>query len=71
MHFATRVRTLCIAHLYDVLYSEIALPQKPFRIGHVCIHFFAQNDQYCELPEYWPFPPGTLCIQYMIVYDFV
>jgi hypothetical protein len=35
MHFATRV-----ARLYSVLYSEIAVSQKPFGIGHKYIYFF-------------------------------
>jgi hypothetical protein len=30
-----------------------------FGVGHMYIHtFFAQNDQYYELPEYWPFLLG-------------
>jgi hypothetical protein len=37
MHFASRLRTWHVA----CLYSEIALPQKLFRIGRVQIHFFA------------------------------
>jgi hypothetical protein len=40
MHFATRVRTWRVARLYSVqvLYSEIALPPKPFGIGHMYIY---------------------------------
>jgi hypothetical protein len=36
MHFATRVRTWRVAHLY----SEIALSRKPFGIGHMYIYNF-------------------------------
>jgi hypothetical protein len=42
MHFATRVRTWRVAWVYSVLYSEIALSRKPFRIKRcVHIHFSA------------------------------
>jgi hypothetical protein len=40
MHFATRVRTWHVARLYSVLYSEIALSQKPFGIIHMYIYIF-------------------------------
>jgi hypothetical protein len=36
MHFATRVRTQRVTRLY----SETALPRKPFRIGHVYMHTY-------------------------------
>jgi hypothetical protein len=36
MHFATRVSTWCVAHLY----SEIALSWKPFGIRHMYAHTF-------------------------------
>jgi hypothetical protein len=31
---------LLVCIVYSVLYSEIALSRKPFRIGHVCIYTF-------------------------------
>jgi hypothetical protein len=40
MHFASRVRTWCVARLYSVRYSEIALSQKPLAKGHVYIYSF-------------------------------
>jgi hypothetical protein len=49
MTFATRVRTWYGAGLY----SEIFLPQKPFRIGHMYI---------TGPPRTLTFPPATRCI---------
>jgi hypothetical protein len=40
MHFETRVRTWRVARLYSVVYSEIALSRKLFRIGHMYIYIF-------------------------------
>jgi hypothetical protein len=61
MHFATRMRTWRAARLYSVQctvqwYSSVS---ETVRSGtHVDIHFFAQNDLYYDLPEYWPFLQG-------------
>jgi hypothetical protein len=38
MHFATRVRTLRVARLYTVPYSEIAVSRKPFEIGQMYVY---------------------------------
>jgi hypothetical protein len=54
---------LLVCTVYStVLYSEIALYQKPFGIGHTYIYNFC-----LEWPILWPpriltFPPRTLCI---------
>jgi hypothetical protein len=54
MHFPTRVRTWRVAPLvYSVLYSEIALPRKPFEWG-TCTYtlFLLRMIDYYDLPEY-------------------
>jgi hypothetical protein len=55
MHFAARVRTLRVACLYNVLYSETALSRKPFGIEHMYIYTFLHritDIMYYDFPEY-------------------
>jgi hypothetical protein len=46
------------------LYSEIALSQKPFGIGHMYIYTFLLRMTYYDLSEYWPFLLGH-CIAWV------
>jgi hypothetical protein len=58
MHFATRVRTCCVARLY----SEIALSQKLFGIGHMYIYTFLLRMTDIVTTQNIDFASGTLCI---------
>jgi hypothetical protein len=64
MRFGARVRTWRVTCLYSVLYSEIALSQKPFGIGHMCLYIFflRMTDTTSMTSQNIDFPPVTSCI---------
>jgi hypothetical protein len=53
MHFATCVRS--VTRLYSC--TDVT---PPVGIGHVHVHFFASNDLYYDLAEYWLLPRDNL-----------
>jgi hypothetical protein len=59
MHFATHVRTWCVACLYSVLYSEIARISETIR-NMMYIYTFLFRMTYTVTSQ--TFPPGTSCM---------
>jgi hypothetical protein len=64
MFFATCVRTWCVARLYSVQCSEIALSQKLFRIEHMYIYIFLLRMINTVTSQNIEFLPGSLYIAF-------
>jgi hypothetical protein len=58
MHFATRVRTWRVYSVQCTIQWNSSFSETVRNRTRVHIHFFASNDRYYDLTEYWPFLLG-------------